>query len=140
MFYYTSNKPISQISLPFSCLLILFLLLPVHFTSFVFYIYTFSLIILICTNSIYCCKQLSFWCQFSIQCTLLRFLYLHEVFPTPQNIVSLLRVNYWIFLLKPLCQQFHHSVLLQVVIFGQMDMTKLVGAVLQLYSAHVPNN
>jgi hypothetical protein len=26
------------------------------------------------------------------------------------------------------------------VTFGQMDMTKLIGAVLQLYSADVPNN
>jgi hypothetical protein len=43
MFYYTSNKPISHISLPFSCLLNSFLLLPVHFPSFVFYVYTFFL-------------------------------------------------------------------------------------------------
>jgi hypothetical protein len=31
------------------------------------------------------------------------------------------------------------TVILQVVIFGQMDMTKAKGAVLQLYSKDVPN-
>jgi hypothetical protein len=42
-FYYTSNKPISDLSLPFSCHLNSFLLLPVNFPSFAFYVYTFSL-------------------------------------------------------------------------------------------------
>jgi hypothetical protein len=41
---------------------------------------------------------------------------------------------------KTFCQQFHYTVILRSVIFGQMDMTKLIGAVLQLYSADVPNN
>jgi len=61
-------------------------------------------------------------------------------FFTPKNVAPLLRVLKCIFLLKPLCQQFNHTVLLQVIIFGQMDMTKKKGAVLQLYSADVPNN
>ena len=43
MYYYTSNKPISHLSLTFSCLLNSFLLLPLHFPSFAFYIYRFFL-------------------------------------------------------------------------------------------------
>jgi len=122
-FCYTSNKPISRLPLAFSCLLNSFLPLLFRFPSSVFK-YLFFFIILFCTNSVYCCKQLSFWYPFSIQCTLPRFLFLHVMLFTPTNVAPLLWVYKCVFLLKPLCQQFHHTVLLQVGIFGEMDITK----------------
>ena len=64
-------------------------------------------------------------------------MFLQVVFFTPQNVAPFLRVQNCIFLLKPLCQQFQHTVLLRVVIFGQMYITKLIDEVLQVYSADV---
>jgi len=126
MFYYTSNKPISHLPLTFSYLLNSFVLLPVRFLFFAFYIYTFYNLVL---------YKFSLLLHTSVLLTpIFHSLYVIQTLVHPHGILytskccSILESTK----LNISSEATLPTVLLQVVIFGQMDMTMLIVAILQV--------
>jgi hypothetical protein len=111
MFYYTFNKPISHLSLPFFLSAKLISPSTCSFSIFCFFYSPFFCDNTFCTNSIYCMQTTILVMSIYKSVYNTQILVLpHHVF-TPQNVAPLLRVHNCIFLLTQLCQQFHHTVL-----------------------------